>query len=133
MSEAVNQEPKYHHLIAGQILLTEGNNPNLNSVPLNGVITTKEPLIGVHDIGRAQQMLQMLFFKKLPESVVPTINVVDVVILSLTNLGYMTDERFLQKPDGVAVQERETKPTMELVVDNTTQPEPANDSETKPE
>ena len=133
MSEATNQEAKYHHLVAGQILLTEGNNPSLNSVPLNCVITTKEPIIGVHDIGRAQQMLQMLFFKKLPESVVPTINVVDVVILSLTNLGYMTDERFLQKPEGVAVQERETKPTMELVVNNTAQPEPANDSETKPE
>ena len=133
MSEATNQEAKYHHLVAGQILLTEGNNPSLNSVPLNCVITTKEPIIGVHDIGRAQQTLQMLFFKKLPESVVPTINVVDVVILSLTNLGYMTDERFLQKPEGVAVQERETKPTMELVVNNTAQPEPANDSETKPE
>ena len=133
MSEAVNQEPKYHHLIAGQILLTEGANPNLNSVPLNGVITTKEPLIGAHDLGRAQQTLQMLFFKKLPESMVASVHIVDVVILGIVNMGYMTDERFLQKPDGVAVQERETKPTMELVVDNTTQPEPANDSETKPE
>lgn len=118
MEQPENQETKYHHLVAGQIMLTvEGEDSGMNTAFLNGVITTKEPLVGAHDIGRAQQTLQMLFFKKVPPTDHQKIKIVDVVITGLFSLGYMTDERFLKKPEGVEVRER-ARAALSLVADN---------------
>lgn len=116
MNPTENQEHKYHHLIAGQILLSVGEE-GMNSAFLNAIITTKEPVIGAHDIGRAQQTLQMLFFKKVPPQDHENIKIIDVVVMGISSLGYMTDERFLQKPDNVEVQER-AKAALKLVSSN---------------
>ena len=129
MSESANQEHKYHHLIAGQVMITvsEGDSVGMNAAFLNGVITTKEPMIGAHDIGRAQQTLQMLFMQKVPPEQHQGLKIIDVVIMSISPLGCMTDERFLKKPDNVEVRER-AKAALSLVASNDALPvDPAAD------
>lgn len=117
MSDSPNQKEKFHHLITGQILLTQGEDAGLSNVFLNAVLTTKECVVGAHDIGRAQQILQMLFFKKVPAEDQQGIKIIDVVIMGIHTLGYMSDERFLQKPDNVEVQER-AKTALKIVSSN---------------
>ena len=119
MSEAANQEGKYHHLIAGQVMITvsQGDEVGMNAAFLNGVITTKEPVIGAHDLGRAQQTLQMLFMQKIPADQHKDLKIIDVVIMSISPMGYMTDERFHKKPDNVEIRER-AKAALSLVASN---------------
>lgn len=123
MSTTENQKEKHHYLIAGQVMLTHGDDEALNAVFLNAVITTEEFVIGAHDIGRAQQSLQMLFFKKVPPEDQSLIKIVDVVVMSITYLGYMTDERFLKKPNDVELKER-AKVVLRIVASNDSIPDP---------
>ena len=103
MTQEDNQERKfYYYLVSGNVVVE--NDGNVQAIMQNALMTADHPEIGIHQLGKAQQALQVTLFQKMGE----TINVVDVKILSLTLLGYMSEKQFNHRPEGVKVQERET-------------------------
>lgn len=98
--ETIQGQKQYHWLVAGNVVIeTDGN---VQAIPQNGMIITDDMTVGVHQLGKAQQALQMTLFKKLGEPA----HVVDVIITNLVCLGHMTTEEFNRQPEGIAVQER---------------------------
>lgn len=100
-----DETPKKHYywLVAGNVVIASGeNDEDVQGIPQNAMITTDEPTIGVFQLGKAQQAMQVTLFQKLGA----TVKVVDVVIFNLVNLGYMTEEEFNHRPTHVGVRER---------------------------
>jgi hypothetical protein len=97
-----NNKLKHFHLVAGTILFHDPEANATTSIMLNCTIVTDEKNIPSKEIGRAQQTLQMLMFKKLDD---PKVEVMDVVIVGISYLGHMTDEYFLAPPEGTTRQE----------------------------
>lgn len=107
----MNEVKSYHYLVVGNVIIeVEGN---IQAVPQNAMILTDQPEIGVHQLGKAQQALQLTLQKKLGE--MP--NVVDVIITNLVMLGFMTSEQFNHRPEGLQVQERAKEEPASNVVD----------------
>ncbi len=93
---------EHYHLITGEILCRAKDGDNVQGVRLNAIITSDDGKLPVALIGRAQQALQMQFFKRMND---PEIQVVDVVILGVSPLGEFTHEAFHAVPAGVEVRE----------------------------
>ena len=98
---------KHHFLIAGNVLFQNKTSQELGSVPLNGVLITDRKDIPAASLSKAQQILQMRFFKNTDNST--EITVVDVVLQSITHLGEFTEEEFQATPAGLSVQEATDK------------------------
>lgn len=94
---------KHHFLIAGNVLFQNNTSNEMGSVPLNGVLITDRKDIPAASLAKAQQILQMRFFKNIDNST--EITVVDVVLQSMTYLGEFTEEEFQAPPAGLSVQE----------------------------
>jgi hypothetical protein len=118
-----SSDRKFFFMVAAQIVfsvkLDEANPENvaMNAVSLNGVVTHSEDKVPAKLLGKAQQVVQLQFAKKMGDDM-PKINVVDVVILNIMNLGYMTDEEFSATPDGTKQQEVAPAKTKLSVVAN---------------
>jgi hypothetical protein len=97
--------------IVFQVQLEDGNPEStvMNSVAINGVVTHTEDKVPAKLLGKAQQVVQLQFAKKMGDDM-PKVNVVDVVIMNLMNLGYMSDEEFNATPDGMKQQEAAAAP-----------------------
>lgn len=93
-------EPSRVHywLVSGSVVVM--NDDNISALPQNAMITTDFQQIGEHQLGKAQQALQVTLFRKMGEA----IKVVDVILHNLVYLGQMTPEEFHAKPAGVDVQ-----------------------------
>lgn len=108
MTEETAPVRQHYYLVAGHVVVEKDE--HVQALPQNAMLITDEQKLGVHQIGKAQQALQVSLFKKLGD----TINVVDVLIIGITHLGHMTSEEFNARPDGVEVQERE-RPSAEVI------------------
>lgn len=97
---------RFHYwLFTGEILFRAKEDEPIMSMRLNTIVTDRMKKIPVALIGKAQQGLQMQFFKKLND---PTMQVVDVVILGIQHLGHFTSKEFHAPPEGQALAKMET-------------------------
>jgi hypothetical protein len=98
---------KFYFMVAAEVVfqLPAGENEvALHTAKVNGVITHTKDQIPSNLLGQAQKVAQMQLFKKMGDDSV-TANVLDVVILNVMQLGYMTEEEFQAVPEGVKQQE----------------------------
>lgn len=111
---------KHRFLVTGEIIFNQADSDITHSVRLNTMIAHINPDIPARLVGKAQQTLQMLLFKRMAESAeaagiaMPKISVHDVVILNISPLGWMSEEEFNAPPEGTVKQEK-TKSTLSLV------------------
>lgn len=82
----------HHHLISGEIFALEDD--GVGSIKLNTVLLTEENRITAKDIGKAQQALQMQFFKRRGNGNPEDIKIVDVFISGISYLGLMKSSFF---------------------------------------
>ena len=121
----------HYQMIAGRVIFqyapkTDAENPvdansakaiEVGEMTLNALVTVNDPKkIILSDIGRCQIALQKQFRQRLPD---PNIQIMDAVILSVIDLGYMTEEEFRKNPEGTKLQEK--------VVSNPPTEEPSED------
>lgn len=98
----INSSVSCYHLIAGEVVFNNPETQDTGVVRLNAIVQTKDGKFGTRQLGQAQQSLQMLFFKNIGDE---KLIVLDVVILSVSVLGYMTEEEFQSPPEGMVMQE----------------------------
>lgn len=98
-----DKDKLHFYMIAGNVMMQNGD--MVQSIPVNGMITADTKNLGQHQLAKAQQILQMNLAKKL-EDAVEAPNFVDVIIISIMHLGYMTMDEFTNRPQGVSVQEK---------------------------
>jgi len=92
-----DKQKHYFHLVAAEVMFSDPENNNaIGSMKINTMIKTPDNLVRAKMIGQAQQAAQLSMFKKLGD--VP-LQVVDVFILSISNLGRMTDKYFSDMGD----------------------------------
>lgn len=93
---------QHYFLITGEIVFkTSEGEPG--SITLNGIVQNDMPNVPVRILGKAQQTLQLNFFKKVNDA---TVEVVDVIITNISALGGMTEAYFHAAPEGTKMQER---------------------------
>lgn len=114
-----NQTParKFYFLTACQVVFAvqnEGEEVQMSSAFINGVVTNDKDVFPSRLVGKAQQIAQMHLFKRLGQEASKNVNVVDVVVMSVTNLGYMTEEEFQAAPEGMKQQETK-RPELSIV------------------
>lgn len=99
------QPEQHYHLVAGNVVFNTAEGPNqmTGALTLNTVLRGPTKNVPARQIGRAQQALQMLFFEKTGD---PTVEVVDVVIISINHLGFMSEAEFNAPPEGMVQRER---------------------------
>jgi hypothetical protein len=98
---------KFHFMVAAQIVFSmpaDDGGLAINTANINGVVTHDKDTIPTHLLGQAQKVAQMQLFKRLGDEATK-VNVIDVVITNLMNLGYMTEAEFNAAPDGQKQQE----------------------------
>lgn len=88
-------------MICGEVIFMTKDGQS-GSVRLNSVATSQFNKIPVALIGKAQQGLQLNFFKKMED---PDVQVLDVVIMNIFHLGHMTPAEFHKPPEGTVLQE----------------------------
>ena len=91
----------YYFLVAGEILFHTPDG-EMGQVRLNAVVMNDSDTVPSALIGKAQQVLQLNFFKMANDA---ENTVVNVIILNFTNLGRMTEEQFHAVPEGMKIQE----------------------------
>lgn len=98
----MSKAPAYYTLITAEILFTLASQdpfqidppeeePAIRTTKINGVLSDPNPEITAALIGKAQQIVQLQFHKRM-QGEKP--QVLDVVLLSLSPLGYMTEDQF---------------------------------------
>jgi hypothetical protein len=92
---------KMHFFMIAAELVFKIKDPNgeeigINTARFNAIITNDTANFPVRLIGKAQQTVQLHFHRKVgPDA---PVEVIDVVILNICPLGYMTDEEFHKIP-----------------------------------
>ena len=107
---------RWRFLVAGEIIFNQADSDVVHSVRLNAMISHTDVNLPARLIGKAQQTLQMLLFKRMGESAkaagiaLPETTVHDVVILNISSLGWMSEEEFNAPPEGTVKQEKAKSP-----------------------
>lgn len=96
----------HYFLVCGKIVF-QTNEGESGEVTLNAMVTHDNRNVPARLIGKAQQALQMHFFKQIED---PTVKVLDVPILTFTHLGLMTEKEFHAAPDGMKLAEKVVDP-----------------------
>jgi hypothetical protein len=101
----VNDNGKQHyHLVSAIVMFRDPASEGIGTLSLNAVIhdpTTKN--IPSRMIGKAQQLIQLAFHKKIEDQ---EVQVMDVFIVGFSYLGNMTPAEFAAAPEGMVKQER---------------------------
>lgn len=105
------KEKSYHyHLICGTLMLDAGND-NISSVSLNAILHTEHAYLTAHNLGQAQQALQMNFHKRMEgDPFIAQMKIVDVVLASITHIGFMTPSKFHKAPEGMQLSQSTEQP-----------------------
>lgn len=112
-----NAGRKFHFMVACQVVFAvqDAGETAMNTAFINGVLTNDKDVFPSRLLGKAQQIAQMHLFKRLGEDAAK-VNVIDVVIMNVMNLGYMTEEEFQAAPEGTKQQEvSKDRPTLSVV------------------
>lgn len=99
---AKNVNKKFFYMVAATIVFSvkgeDGAKSMTQLVPINCMVVNEKDQFGAEQLAKAQTGAQMAFFKKLGDEA-SNVEVVDVVINTINNLGYMTDEEFHHRPE----------------------------------
>ena len=87
-----NSKVQHYHLVAGMVLFVREGSDEIEQMNLNTTLTGDDRNVTARQIGIAQQGLQMRLF----ERVGPQVEVKDVFIISVSYLGQMTPEKFVE-------------------------------------
>lgn len=93
----------HYHMVAAEIVFRDIESEQVNALRINGVIVDSGKSIPVRLLSKAQQIVQMNFHQRMAD---PKIQVLDVVLMNMFHLGYMTEAEFRKVPEGVKLQER---------------------------
>jgi hypothetical protein len=93
---------QHYFLVTGELVFRRTEDEVPNAIRMNAVVTSKDGRLGVAQIGKAQQALQLQFHKRMED---PTIQILDVVIMSLVPLGVFIPEEFHAAPAGTELRE----------------------------
>ena len=115
----MTQDTKHFSLVSGEITFQVGD--DISKVTLSTVFVGDNHTMPMSALAVCQQRLQEQLFQLDSEStksgiVLPPIQVLNVVLLSNTSLGYMTLEEFNAPPEGMVMAERQ--PTTEAELKN---------------
>jgi hypothetical protein len=91
----------HYFLISGSIMFTVGDINNLDSIQptnifVNAVVRHDDKNFPARKLAKAQQNLHKSFIMKLPEPELANIH--DIVVLSVSYIGEMTEEEFQAQP-----------------------------------
>ena len=90
-------DPKYHWLVAGNVIAT-GPKGQVGQKGLNTLVRTDTPNFTRGDLAAAQEGLMRRFVAETPQE--KNGKIVDVFVLSISNLGLQTTEQFEGKLAG---------------------------------
>ena len=95
-------EKKHYFLISGSIMFTVGDIQEMESIQpssifVNAIVRHDDENFPARKLAKAQQNLHKSFVMKLPEPELA--NVHDIVILSVSHLGEMTEKEFQATPE----------------------------------
>lgn len=96
------EKKQTYYMICGEIVFRTTDNEAPNMMRLNAVVISPDGRFAVRQIASAQQALQFQFFKRMNDA---TLQILDVITLSLMNLGVFTDKEFNAAPAGMKMQE----------------------------
>lgn len=82
---------QHYFLLCGEIVYQMPERKEFEMTRLNTVAISKDGQLTAAHIGRAQQAMQVNFFKRIND---PAAQVLDLVILSIASLGQFTAEEF---------------------------------------
>ena len=104
MNQATENALQEFILVTGEIVFRQKDDTeNINAIRCNGVMVQETRNIGIYAMGKAQQILQANFLKKMEGT---NIVILDVVLYNFEFLGRMTTEEFQRQPEGLKIQER---------------------------
>ena len=95
-------EKKHYFLISGSIMFTVGDIKDLENIQpsnifVNAIVRHDDENFPARKLAKAQQNLHKSFVMKLPEPELANIH--DIIILSVSYLGEMTEEEFQATPE----------------------------------
>ena len=99
----MTKEKSYHYFLICGTLMCVNDEGNISGVSLNAILPNDIKEFNVQAIAKAQQALQMNFEQRMQGE---QIKVVDIVIASISYLGFMTQSKFTREPTGMQLQER---------------------------
>jgi ABC-type molybdate transport system ATPase subunit len=95
-----------YYLVAGEIVFSPSAGETSSSVLMNTLVITQDNRFAVAQIAKAQQAMQFQFIKRMNN---PTLQILDVIIVSLMPLGEFTDAEFNATPAGMKIEEVNTE------------------------
>lgn len=98
----MSQNKHYHYWLASTQLLTKesAESTQVSSLFMNAIAKTPEKTVSTQVLGNIQKNVQMQYRNVVQEA---ESVVLDVVIMSISYLGYMTDDEFAPTPQPDAV------------------------------
>jgi hypothetical protein len=99
-----------YYLVAGEIISQLSEAGPSNAVIMNALVISSDGRFSVQQIAKAQQALQFQFHKRMNN---PKIQILDVVLVSLMNLGMFTDAEFNAAPAGMKMEEIKIEEVLE--------------------
>lgn len=106
---------QHYHLVVAEIVFKPNDQDSINAVRINGVIVDEQPQIPQRLLGKAQQIVQLNFHRKIEEESA-NVTILDVVLMNLIHLGHFTQEEFFKTPEGTKLAEKK-EPTLRAVPD----------------
>lgn len=100
-------DKKHYFLISGLVMFSfpnpeRPNEPNISTMPVNAIVRHDDTNFPAAKLAKAQQNLHKSMMTKMPEEARAVINVHDIVVQSVSHLGFMTEEEFQAPPEGMA-------------------------------
>lgn len=90
---------RHYWLVAGTVILHDSESNARITQALNTVNKTEKHFFPARELGKAQQSMQMQFFREnFPEGPPATLQVMDVHIAGVSYLGHMTEDEFQAPP-----------------------------------
>jgi len=88
---------QHYALVSGKVVFRRNESEDIEEQYINTTIVGDQPNITAVQIARAQQGIQMLLFQRIGVD----ITVLDVFIMSISQLGRMTNEKFMEGMDAL--------------------------------
>lgn len=90
MTTEKNVERKYHWMVAAQVAFVLPGHEDGSVISMNTMLLTDEPQVNYKDMARVQHSLRVSLDQRFDAAV----DLKDIVFLSFSNLGYMSEPTF---------------------------------------